>query len=167
MSATYEPIATTTIGSATNSVTLSSISQSYTDLVLVVEGQTTSTVNVLLLVGNGSIDTGSNYSHTALWGNGSSVGSVRESNATQINLDYFASGSGNQKNYIVNLMNYSNTTTNKTVLIRASLPSTETVTRVGMWRSTSAINTVQVKGNGGGNLLAAGMTITLYGIKAE
>jgi hypothetical protein len=167
MSSTYEPIATTTIGSATNSVTLSSISQSFTDLVLVVEGQTTSTVNVLLLVGNGSIDTGANYSHTGLWGNGSSVGSINESNTTQINLDYFASGSGNQKNYIVNFMNYSNTNVNKSVLIRASLPSTETVTRVGSWRSTSAINTVQVKGNGGGNLLAAGMTITLYGIKAE
>lgn len=63
-------------------------------------------------------------------------------------------------------MNYSNTTTYKTVLAKASLPSTEVVARVGLWRSTSAINTVQIKGNGAGNLLAAGMTATLYGIKS-
>jgi hypothetical protein len=38
MAITYEPIATTTLGSAAASVTFSSISGSYTDLVLVVTG---------------------------------------------------------------------------------------------------------------------------------
>jgi hypothetical protein len=164
--ATYEKIQTTTLGSAVNSFTFSSISQSYTDLVLVVTGETTSTVNVLLALGNGSIDTGSNYSFTLLYGTGSALGSVRETGNSVINLDYFASGSGNQKNYIIHLMNYSNTSTYKTVLAKASLPNTEVVVRVGQWRSTSAIDTVQIKGNGSGNLLAAGMTATLYGIAA-
>jgi len=166
MPITYEPIATTTLGSSVNSFTFSSISQSYTDLVLVVSGETTSTVNVLLRVGNGSIDTGSNYSFTLLYGDGSAIGSSRQSNTSEINLDYFASGSGNQKNYIIHLMNYSNTTTYKTVLAKASLPSAEVVARVGLWRSTSAINIIKIYPNGAGNLLAPGMTATLYGILA-
>jgi hypothetical protein len=166
MPSTYEPIATTTLASAANSFTFSSISQSYTDLILVVSGETTSTVNVLLALGNGSIDTGSNYSFILLYGAGSASGSFKESNTNVINLDYFANGSGNQKNYIIHLMNYSDTNTYKTILAKASLPTTEVVQRIGMWRSTSAINTVQIKGNGAGNLLAAGMTATLYGIKA-
>ena len=166
MAITYEPIATTTLGSAAASVTFSSISGSYTDLILVVVGETTTTVNVNLRVGNGSVDTGSNYSSTILRGNGSAAASVGYTSSTEWNIDSFASGSGNQKNYIVHLMNYSNTTTYKTVLAKASLPSAEVVARVGLWRSTSAINIIQVYPNGAGNLLAAGMTATLYGIAA-
>lgn len=166
MPITYEPIATTTLGSAAASIDFSSISGSYTDLILVVAGETTTTVNVNLRVGNGSVDTGSNYSSIILRGNGSAAASVGYTNNTEWNIDSFASGSGNQKNYIVHLMNYSNTTTYKTVLAKASLPSAEVVARVGLWRSTSAINIIQVYPNSAGNLLAAGMTATLYGIKA-
>jgi hypothetical protein len=42
MAITYEPIATTTLGSATSTVTFSSISGSYTDLVAVFEVTLTS-----------------------------------------------------------------------------------------------------------------------------
>ena len=163
---TYTPIARTTLSTAASTVTFSSISGSYTDLILVVVGETTTTVNVNLRVGNGSVDTGSNYSSIILRGNGSAAASVGYTDSTEWNIDSFASGSGNQKNYIVHLMNYSNTTTYKTVLAKASLPSAEVVARVGLWRSTSAINIIQVYPNGAGNLLAAGMTATLYGIAA-
>ena len=64
-------------------------------------------------------------------------------------------------------MNYSNTTTNKTVLARgnnasdASYPGTEAF--VGLWRSTAAINRIDFSSNS--KTWNAG-TFTLYGIKA-
>ena len=71
MPATYEPIATTTLGSAVNSFTFSSIPNTYTDLVLVVVVPTAASSGTFGLRFNS--DTASNYSHTTLSGNGSSA----------------------------------------------------------------------------------------------
>ena len=60
--ATYYPIATTTLSSATNSVSFSSISGSYTDIVIVFNGAA-STSGVTCNVQFNS-DTGTNYSTT-------------------------------------------------------------------------------------------------------
>ena len=57
MAITYEPIATTTLGSAAASVTFSSISGSYTDLVLIVVPKATTGDYIRCRVGNGSVDT--------------------------------------------------------------------------------------------------------------
>ena len=46
MTATYEKIATTTLGSAATSVTFSSISGSYTDLVLFSTGNISGTISI-------------------------------------------------------------------------------------------------------------------------
>ncbi len=62
MPATYEPLATTTLGSAASSVTFSSISGSYTDLVVVFSGTAGGGNSNLILTFNS--DTGSNYSWT-------------------------------------------------------------------------------------------------------
>jgi len=66
MPITYEPIATTTLSSAQSSVTFSSISGSYTDLVLVFSDVKLSSGDsaIDIQVGNGSVDTSSNYSFT-------------------------------------------------------------------------------------------------------
>jgi hypothetical protein len=113
-------------------------------------------------VGNGSIDTGSNYSMTILAGNGSTAASVRGSNRTSINLDYYGAIDTTAKTtYIVNFQNYSNTTTNKTVLLRSSTGYSTEAT-VGLWRSTSAINTISLSGT----TFATGSTFNLYGIAA-
>jgi hypothetical protein len=61
-------------------------------------------------------------------------------------------------------MNYSNTTTNKTILIRSNEPNNYVVAIVGLWRSTSAIDQVRIYGDQGN--LATGTSVTLYGIKA-
>jgi hypothetical protein len=56
-------IATTTLGSSTATITFSSISSAYTDLVLVTQNYMNgSQANLFIQVGNGSIDTGANYS---------------------------------------------------------------------------------------------------------
>lgn len=161
MTATYDCIATTTLGSAQNSVTFSSIPSTYTDLVLIVTAQRTgSPANTLIQVNS---DTGSNYSYTFIYGDGSGAGSGRGTSQGQMQLDSrgFPPTSG-FNNYIINFMNYANTTTYKTVLSRDNEASGGAETFVNLWRSTSAINTIKVYiGSGDYN---TGSTFNLYGI---
>jgi hypothetical protein len=62
-------------------------------------------------------------------------------------------------------MNYANTTTFKTVLSKATSPSTFVRRYVGLWRKTpEAINRIYVFTDG--DNFNIGTTFTLYGIKA-
>jgi hypothetical protein len=169
MTATYDKIATTTLGSNTPSLDFTSIPATYTDLVLVIRyAGSSNDQNSLLRFNN---DTASNYSRTALLGNGSSASSVRSSSATFIQMvtNYGAGTSLASGNYqIIQIQNYSNTTTHKTALVRTYAQNDsgagEVGTTVGLWRSTSAINQVTYS-QGSGNIIA-GSTATLYGIKS-
>lgn len=172
MPATYEPIATTTLGSAASSYTFSSISSAYTDLVLVINGYAVTQENsVLCQVGNGSADTGSNYSTTTIAGTGSSAVSNRNSGQTYMRFQSYgglSTSSSNPAVIIAQFLNYQNTTTYKTVLSRANqtsgtYPAVEAC--VNLWRSTSAIDTIKVFPFTGASF-ATGTTLTLYGIKA-
>lgn len=161
---TYTPISSTTLGSSTATVTLSSISSSYTDLVLVIVSAVTVTSNDLRLQFNG--DTNSNYSTTTLYGTGSAAGSARETSTTSILLDYYAAPDTTlgKTVHLVSINNYSNTTTYKTLLSRANKADSGVDANVGLWRSTSAINSISIFSNG--RSIAAGSTFTLYGITA-
>lgn len=162
MALTYEPIATNTLTTANNSITFSSISGSYTDLILVYTGSVNSTSEYMSLRFNG--DTGSNYSDTVLYGDGSAAGSFRGSNQAYIDAGV-VTNTTLQQTVIAHIQNYSNTTTNKTALIRHSSTLYQLWTIVGLWRSTAAINSVTMRTNGGANF-NVGSTFTLYGIKA-
>jgi len=164
---TYTPIATTTLGSAANSYTFTSISGSYTDLVLVASVQgSTAAQNLLCQVGNGSVDTATNYSSTWVTGNGSAASSSRLSSRVSASLDSagYPPISGSYNIVTVNFQNYSNTTTNKTFIARSSSAPTGTDAVVSLWRSTAAINTIKIYLLS--NNLAVGTTFTLYGIAA-
>ena len=158
MPSTYTPIATTTLGSAASSVTFSSISGAYTDLILVANYQI-STSNQFLNVQFNS-DTGSNYSYTNLYGEGTAPASDRTTNATAGRLSFYGSA---QSNAIMNIMNYSNTTTYKTAISRDNT-NTYVVTRVNLWRSTSAITSMVIATTSGN--INSGSTFTLYGVKS-
>jgi len=158
---TYTPIATTTLGSAQATVTFSSISGSYTDLVLIIRGTSATSTAQLQLQFNS--DTGTNYSTTYLIGNGTSAISDRDSNtAGGMVAGFLGTTEGNN---IVNIQNYSNTTTYKTVLCRTNLTTSRTQATVNLWRNTAAITTILVQMLGGQNI-ASGSTFTLYGITA-
>jgi len=164
MTATYEKIATTTLGSAQATVTFTSITGTYTDLVLITNSATGSNdIDMYIQVNS---DTASNYSWTRLLGTGSSALSSRGSSS---NLGYRVgnmSGSNvGQNNVIVQFQNYSNTTTFKTVLTRSNNASNLVEAFVGLWRSTSAITSMDIKTQSG--TFSIGSTFTLYGIKAE
>jgi hypothetical protein len=159
--ATYTPITTQTLGSSSTSVSLNSISGSYTDLVLIINGNTGGNFDCYLQF-NG--DTGTNYSYTFLYGDGGAIASARSSNSSVVATGgLYTSGSG-KGTVIVNLMNYSNTTTYKTILTRSNSGS-YVQARTGLWRSTAAISSI-VATMQSGDSYTAGTTFTLYGIAA-
>lgn len=162
---TYVALQTTTLGSAASSVTFTSIPSGYTDLVVI--------ANYSLNVANASLwcrlngDTSSSYSFTRLSGNGSTATSGRGSNETQarITADATAQGSGTRQMVEIQFQNYSNSTTYKTFLTRYnSVGGTEAF--VDLWRSTSAITSIEIKYFDGTAAIEAGSTFTLYGIAA-
>jgi hypothetical protein len=166
MTATYEPISTQTLGTATATVTFSSIPATYTDLVLVVNGSASSSAFDAWLRFNG--DTTTNYSNTTLTGSGSVANSSRASNASFIFLETQSTfRSTTRTNLIVQIFNYTNTTTFKTLISRASAPGDYVEALIGLWRKTpEAINTILISNSSAYNF-SVGSTFTLYGIKAE
>jgi hypothetical protein len=164
MTATYENIATTTLGSAQASVTFSSISGSFTDLILVESFQFASTGSQSLMTFG---DTSTLYSATTLRGDGSAANSSRFTNLANLaNTPGNTNGTASvQVTGIRHIMNYSNTTTNKTIIQRFNDSTAQVVAVVGLWRNTAAINSIVLTSLSGN--YASGSTFTLYGIKAE
>jgi hypothetical protein len=157
---TYTPIATTTVsGTGTSSVSFSSFS-GYTDLILVINGSVGSNCGLQMKFNS---DSGSNYSFTRITGDGSSASSDRSSNASFMELGYYLSSAQNMN--VIQIMNYSNSTTYKTVLNRASAITANIGAQayVELWRSTSAITSLAVTASGN---YSNGTTFTLYGIAA-
>jgi hypothetical protein len=164
---TYEPIATQTLGSAAASVTFSSISGAYTDLVLVANYIPTTQGNTIRLTFNS--DSATNYSKTYVgaW-TGNFTGSTRFSNYSYLFNLWQIGGVLGPNIVTFNIMNYSNTTTFKTCLLRASTvssPDSEVSAEVGLWRSTAAINTILLTSSS--TTFAIGSTFSLYGIKSS
>jgi len=166
MAITYEPIATTTLSSAAATVTFSSISGSYTDLVLVCNGGVTiAAANAHLRFNS---DTGSNYSDTNITGTGSAASSSRSTSQTSCILNSYGYPENDMNwNCLVHIMNYSNTTTYKTLLSRSNQADNGISALVGLWRSTAAITSIDIISIFSGSpQFSIGTTFTLYGIKA-
>jgi len=167
---TYVAIETQTVTSTVASVTLGSggtIPQTYTDLVLVVSGKSTSSIVNWGLRFNG--DTGSNYSRTMVYGTGSVAGSSRQTSQTSANPGFLTT-TGSPT--IIQIMNYTNTTTYKSWITRGGDASDSVSASVGMWRGStgSAVNqpiTSITLFSDGSTSIAAGTTFTLYGIASS
>ena len=163
---TYTPIATTTVSNGTTAtVTFSSIPSTYTDLIITFNGGgEAGGGNVQFKLNN---DTGANYSFTILRANGSTASSDREFNFS----GYFRWGAyatpttTHSTIDFAHLNNYSNTTTYKTVLMRTNNAEGGVDASVGLWRSTAAINRIDVT-LPATSYLKNGSTFTLYGITA-
>lgn len=165
MALTYDPIATTTLGSANSTITFSSIPGTFTDLRLVIVANQTGSNDLPVIRFNG--DTGNNYSHTHIGGNGSAGFSGRSSNASGIRFmsnTPFLTGSRPNLT-IVDIFSYSATSVFKSVLANANNNdggSGSIWRSVGLWRNTAAITSVTL--NVGIETMTAGSTATLYGI---
>ena len=163
MPATYEPIASQTLGADAADVIFSSIPGTYTDLVIVA-----ATNNVSISVGGLRMrvnsDSGSNYSTTILYGDGSSALSERVSSQTLMRVGNTSNTSGSPSTSVIQIMSYANTNVFKTVLNAGALASTAAARNVNLWRSTSAITSVTLFSDAVN--LKSGSTFSLYGIKA-
>ena len=165
MPATYDPIATTTLGSAASSITFSSITGTYTDLRLIMVSTTSVTTGIFSEI-NG--DTGTNYSVTAIYGDGTSASATGLGDASKLYLTGL--GAGNSSTTIpnfsdLNFFSYAGST-HKTILYTDSLDkngSGEIFHSVSLWRNTGAITSIRLYTNSG--TFSTGTTATLYGIK--
>jgi len=159
---TYVPIATQTLGSATASVTFSSIPGTYTDLVLVASCSTDHTAATNLRYKfNGS--TGSVYSGVFLTGNGSAAASTNSGGTSTLGYYGEITNSATEFGVVVaSINNYSNTTTYKTTLSRANYASGLTSAVVSLAQTTAAVSSILIQ-FGAGNI-RTGSTFSLYGI---
>jgi hypothetical protein len=159
---TLTPISTQTLSANTASITFSGIPQTYTDLVLVMNGGMNTTTGFALSVElNG--DSSNSYSATHIFGNGSSASSGRYTNNPAMYLGAPALNNLNG-NFILQFENYSNVTTNKTVLARTNAAANSVWASVGLWRNTAAITSIRLYPETASWL--SGSTFTLYGIGA-
>lgn len=162
MPSTYEPIATTTLGSAASTITFSSIPASYTDLRLVLLLRSAATQYVTFRL-NG--DTGSNYSYTWMDGSGSAVASGRGTNDSLAYISQRTITNGQNAFFTLDLFSYAGNT-NKTILTTNNQDENGSGfvgTQVVLYRNTSAINTINLIS--GVSIYGVGTTATLYGIK--
>ena len=156
---TYVALATQTLGSAAASVTFSSIPSGYTDLVLIANGSTSTATGNVRIQMNG--DTAANYSNTRLLGDGSAASSARDSNVGSSAIGDWGT---DRCILITNFQNYSNATTNKTVLSRSNSEGYVSA-YVGLWRKTpEAITSITIFKNSAN--FTSGSTFSLYGISA-
>jgi hypothetical protein len=165
MPKTYEPIQTTTLTGNQTTVTLTSIPGTYTDLVLVINAKNDTLTNSEIRFNS---DSTTNYSMTALFGDGSTAQSVIETSTAQASIDYISYLYTTDFAYsnVIQIMNYSNTTTYKTFLARANSAASGVDLIAGLWRQTAAITSLSILTTTGTRNFASGSTFTLYGIKA-
>jgi hypothetical protein len=170
---TYESIATVTVGSGGQaSASFTSISSDYKHLQIRGLLRSTAVQNyfgIRMRVGNGSIDSGSNYSTHQLYGDGTSAAAAENapSDTTFMGTGLAANDLSSAFSVIViDLLEYANTNIYKTfrVLNGADKNGGGYVhLNSGSWRNTAAINQISVYPSGGN--LAEYSSIALYGIK--
>lgn len=166
MPATYEPIATTTLGSAAATISFTSIGSGYTDLRLVVVGKLTSGLGSGYYGIRFNSDTTNSYSLTVVAGNGSVASSNRLTSQPTGYLQYNSGLSTTEwTTATMDLFNYAGST-NKTFLSTWSgdLNGSGFVERqVNLWRNTTAITSITLHTDSAATY-TAGTTATLYGI---
>ena len=166
MPATYEKIATTTLGSATSTITFDSIPGTYTDLRIAMFALgSTNGIGAMCRINS---DTGTNYSNTSLSGSGASATSARATSVTPWDFEPGAAAVGlnttNPTLYTLDIFSYAGST-NKTALLTTSSDrngSGAVIRAVLLWRSTAAITRLDILTSS--STFAAGTTATLYGI---
>jgi hypothetical protein len=163
----------TVSGSGASSVSFTNIPNTYSHLQIRAYIKTTinsnSDGNGYYRVGNESVDTGSNYDVHALQGNGTTASSGSLINSSYLTYGFAPGTNSNNTNtfapYIIDILDYANTNKFKTIrhLEGYDLNGVEGSVwlRSGLWRSTSAINTITFSNT----TYAQYSQFALYGIK--
>jgi len=158
---TYTPLANLTLSGSAASVTFSSISQAYRDLVLVVTGTSAASFANCQIVLNS--DAGTNYSTVYMNGDGSTAASGATLSTSkgwlQQNPTFITT---TPTSVIASIVDYSASDKHKSWLSRTDRADGRTSALAGRWANTAAITSLQVKLDG--QSLAAGSTFALFGI---
>jgi hypothetical protein len=164
MPLTYDPISTTTLGSTSSTINFNSIPSTYTDLRLVINAISSTSVPTVYIKYNSN---SSGYSRTVLAANGSSVSNGSISGQSYINVP-IASGltTTNPQLITADIFSYAGSRF-KTALLTISgnngaSGSLERV--VACWDNTTAITSINLSTSTAA--FGIGTRATLYGIKA-
>lgn len=168
MAVTYDCLATITLSSTANTIVFSSISQSYTDLILV--GRTSSASgNTPRFRLNG--DSGTNYDHWEFYTSTTSPASNSSTNDSVGTFGYSFTASAPYSTdpgiFIANFADYSNTSKQKPVLVHWGNRADGVGFMINNWRSTSAVTSITISSgsNFPSSATSIGSVFTLYGIK--
>ncbi len=161
----YESIATATGTGSSGTITFSSIPSTYTHLQVRFNAIGTTSARIYMRF-NG--DTASNYNTHCLIGDGSTAFAT---NYAQSQMTIAQDGYGISTTYpnvgIVDIIDYASTTKNKTIRVLTGMDKNTTLGEVGLysglWRSTSAVNSIVVRLDAGNFTTTS--TVALYGIK--
>ena len=169
----YESIATTTVGSGgAASVTFSGIPSTYTHLQVrcLIRSSVAGSEDSVVMRFNG--DSASNYSYHFLFGNGSSANASATTSASFI-YPYAVPGATFLSNafgvQVTDILDYANTTKNKTTRTLAGYDDNSTGGRIaltsGAWYNTSAVTSIAI--TAGSANIAQFSSISLYGIRGN
>ena len=157
---TYTAIQTQTLSSNQTTVTLSSISQAYTDLILVVNATWNSGTGNCFVTFSG--DTSSNYSFTRLSTNGTANASAAGNSQTSlVNLWDMENPTTSPGVFIFQIKDYS-TTSHKPVFYSHNTTTDYLKRYLCEWHSTSTVTSITFTSS----TILSGSMFTLYGIKA-
>jgi hypothetical protein len=170
----YDLISTTTLGTATPSVTFSSLgdySSTYKHLQIRTVGRvsadTSGSGDAFTVRFNG--DSGSNYALHQLFGNGSTVTSNSTAPATGFFGQRFTDSGSTSNAFgaaVIDILDSYSTSKNKTARILGGNANNTSYIFLnsGVWISTASITSITLSPNVGGNFVA-GSRFSLYGIK--
>lgn len=157
----YKAISSQTLASAASSVLLSSIPQTFKDLVLVCSIKATAGTPATYLRLNSSLST---YSGVYMFGDGSSVSGSTQPNSSRLYLST-STDYANFSSFQVQIMDYSLTDKRKNVLSRwGSGTNVNVGAYAGHWESTSAVTSLLIYPDSFN--FEIGSTFSLYGIEA-
>jgi hypothetical protein len=114
-------------------------------------------------------DTGSNYAHHALFGNGSTVNSGAAASTTAMAAQRFTDSTGTANAFgafIADFLDPFSTTKNKTLRVMGGTTNQVTTINLnsGHWRSTAAVTSITLTPNVGANF-NAGSRFSIYGLR--
>ena len=169
------PIGAFTLTADQTTIEFSSIPQTFQHLQLRWIGRITAATtneNMRLQVGNGSIDTASNYSQHFLYGTGSGTPAAGgDANQAGMNLGRLTGASSTANIFasgVIDVIDYTNTNKHKTFRGLAGNDQNGSGWvwfASGAWRSTSAIDRIRITQLFGSGNFAANSSFALYGIK--
>ena len=169
LATSFDSIATVTVGAGgASDMTFTSIPSTYKHLQIRFFGFQGVSTNSHIQVGNGSIDTGSNYAWHELYGDGSSAAAGAGASQTYMKFSFMSSGGTTYpQTGICDILDYQNSNKYKTLRVLAGSDMNGAtgyaIFRSGLWQSTNAINTIKIFPASGS--FSQYTTAALYGVK--